>query len=213
MKKLFLYLSLITVLLLTVNCTSTKLVQQYTNPESFNFMANKVLVVGITGDKEIRRNFEKRMTEELEKKDVIAVKSIDFFEKSFTENKKSIDQLNKIESQLLDAGFDAILFSKVTGQESRMTVVDSYRSFAKSYQNFEDYYYGNQHLYFKEQEERYQVYTTETSLFCICPGKERELLWTGEIEVVDAEKLNKNVSAYIKILINTLKDNNILIFE
>tara|TARA_R110002124_G_scaffold87407_1_gene225021 strand:+ start:44368 stop:44898 length:531 start_codon:yes stop_codon:yes gene_type:complete len=176
-------------------------------------MANKVLVVGITGDKEIRRNFEKRMTEELEKKDVIAVKSIDFFEKSFTENKKSIDQLNKIESQLLDAGFDAILFSKVTGQESRMTVVDSYRSFAKSYQNFEDYYYGNQHLYFKEQEERYQVYTTETSLFCICPGKERELLWTGEIEVVDAEKLNKNVNAYIKILINTLKDNNILIFE
>lgn len=212
--KTLLYISFIVLSLgLTAGCTSAKLIQEYKNPESFNFMANKVLVVGISANKAIRRDYEKQMTESLEKKNVIAVKSIDFFEKSFTNNQKSIEQLNVIENQLIEAGFDAILFTKVIGQESRVTLVDAYKTFSKNYQNFEDYYYGNQHLYFKEQQERYQVYTTETSLFCICPGKERELLWSGEIEVVDADKMNRNVSGYIRVLLNTLQDNNILIFE
>lgn len=153
------------------------------------------------------------MTDELDKKGVIAVKSIDFFETSFTDNKNSLAQLDKIELRLLEAGFDAILFTKITGQESRVTMVDSYRNFSKSYQSFEEYFYGNMHLYYKEQLERYQVYTTETSLYCICPGKERELLWRGEIEVVDANKINRNISSFITVLFKSLKENKLLILE
>lgn len=41
------------------------------------------------------------MKESLEKEAVIAVKSIDFFEKSFTDNKKSLLQLNEIENIFL----------------------------------------------------------------------------------------------------------------
>jgi len=213
MRKILFYCSLLVSLSFLMGCTSTKLLQEYKNPESYNFMANKVLVVGITANEEVRRSYEKKMTEAFEKEDVIAVKSIDFFEKSFTDNQKSIAQLNEIENQLTDAGFDAVLFSKVIGKESKLTMVDAYRNFAKSYQNFEDYYYGNQHLYLKEQEEKYEVYTTETSLFCICPGKERELLWQGEIEVVDANKVNKNINGYIKVLFDALRDNHILVFN
>jgi hypothetical protein len=193
------------------SCGSTKLVQQYINPDSINFEANKVLIVGIIADKKIRRTYEKEMTDELDKKGVIAVKSIDFFETSFTDNKKSVAQLDNIEQRLLDAGFDAILFTRITKRESRTTVVDAYRNFAKDYQSFEDYFYGNIHLYYKEQQEHYQVYTTETSLYCICPGKERELLWRGEIEVVDLGKVNRNINAYIKILFKTLEDNKLLL--
>lgn len=196
-----------------LSCRSTQLIQQYKNPDTINFEANKVLVVGISADNDLRRAYEKKMTEELDKKGVVAVKSIDFFEESFTDNKKSVAQLNTIENQLLDAGFDAILFTKITSMESRVTLVDAYRNFAKSYQTFEDYYYGNQHVYFKEQQERYQVYTTETSLYCICPGKERELLWRGEIEVVDADKLNRNINSYIAVLFKNLKENNLLLLQ
>ncbi len=206
-------LILMVLMFFILGCSSTKLVQQYKNPETVNFEAAKVLVVGISGDKDLRRTYEKQMVEELDKRDVNAVKSIDFFETSFTDNKKSIAELNKIEGQLLDAGFDAILFTKITATESRVTLVDAYRNFAKSYQTFEDYYYGNQHLYFKEQKERYQVYTTETSLYCICPGKERELLWRGEIEVVDANKVNRNISSYTAVLFKNLKENKILLLE
>ncbi len=198
---------------LLFGCGATKLTQQYKNPDTDNFQANKVLIVGISADKDLRRTYEKEMVESLEKEDIIAVKSIDFFEQSFTNNTQSLQQLNEIENRLLEAGFDAILFTKITGKESRETVVDSYRNFAKNYQSFEDYYYGNQHLYFKEKQERYQVYTTETSLYCICPGKERDLLWRGEIEVVDADKINRNINSYINILFNTFKENSLLLLE
>lgn len=206
----------LTILLLAIfmsGCSSTKLIQQYKNPDTTNFEANKVLIVGITADKDARRTYEKKMTQELEKNGVIAVKSIDFFEESFTDNEKSLEQLSDIENQLLDAGFDAILFAKITGQESRVTLVDSYQKFAKKYQTFEDYYFRNQHIYYKEHEERYQVYTTETSLYCICPGKERELLWRGEIEVVDADKVDRNINTYMTVLFKSLKDNKLLILE
>ncbi len=194
-------------------CSSTKLVQEYKNPETINFEANKVLVVGISADKELRRTYEKKMVDALEKEGVIGVKSIDFFEKSFTDNKKSIQQLNTIENQLLKAGFDAILFTKITGKESRVTVVNSYQNFSNNYPTFEDYYYGNQHLYFKEKQERYQVYTTETSLYCICPGKERDLLWSGEIELVDGNRVNRNINSYITVLFKNLEENNLLLVK
>lgn len=205
------YVSIALSLFLLYSCGSTKLVQQYKNPDTVNFEANKVLVVGISADKELRRTYEKNMIDELDKKGVIAVKSIDFFETSFTDNKKSVAQLDNIEQRLLEAGFDAILFTKITGRESRVTMVDAYRNFAKRYQSYEDYFYGNVNIYYREQQERYQVYTTETSLYCICPGKERELLWRGEIEVVDAEKVNRNISSYIKILFDTLNENKLLL--
>lgn len=201
------------IFMLLMGCRTTKLTQQYKNPETATFQANKVLIVGITADKDLRRSFENKMMESLEKDGVIAVKSIDFFEKSFTDNKQSLKQLNAIETSLLEAGFDAILFTKITNKESRVTVVDAYRNFSNNYPTFEDYYYGNQHVYFKEQQERYQVYTTETSLFCICPGKEPELLWQGIIEVVDANKVDRNITTYINLLLKTLKENNLLVLN
>ncbi|EDM45178.1 hypothetical protein SCB49_03619 [unidentified eubacterium SCB49] len=210
MKTLFVIIATTLISLSFFGCTSTKLTQQYKNPETDNFLANKVLVVGITADKNLRRIYESDMVDYLEKNEVIAVKSIDFFETSFTDNDQSLKQLNEIENKLLEAGFDAILFTKITGKESKITLVEAYQNFSKNNQTFEDYYYRNQHVYRKEQQERYQVYTTETSLFCICPGKERELLWSGNIELVDANKIKSNINSYINVLFSTLKENNLL---
>ncbi|GHC61936.1 hypothetical protein [Ulvibacter litoralis] len=213
MKNYAMYLSFFILIITLVSCSSTRLLQQYTTLDTVNFQANKVLVVGISADKDLRRTFEKKVVDALEKEDVTAVKSIDFFETSFTNNKQSLKQLGDIENKLLEAGFDAILFTKITARESKVTMVDAYRNFAKGYQTFEDYYYGNQYVYFKEQHDRYQVYTTETSLYCICPGKERELLWRADIEVVGADKINKNINNYTSLLLQSLKENQLLILE
>jgi hypothetical protein len=207
----FFTLCILSVFLL--GCRSSKVIQLYKSPETDSFIANKVLVVGISADKNLRRSFESSMVAYLEKEDVIAVKSIDFFETSFTDNKQSLEQLNGIEKKLLGAGFDTILFTKTTGKESRVSVVDAYQNFSKYNQTFEDYYYRNQHIYHKEQQERYQVYTIETSLFCICPGKERELLWRGNIELVDTHRVNRNINSFINTLFNNLKENNLLLLK
>jgi len=89
--------------------------------------------------------------------------------------------------------------------------VQSYRNIAGNNDTFKDYYFTNQHIYNNEQAEQYQVYHTETSIYCICPGKERELLWQGEIEIVDAERVQKNISDYLHVLINALEERRLLI--
>ncbi len=208
MKKLIPFLFII---VSAISCSSSKMIQQYKNPETISFEANKVLVIGLSPDEDVRAVFEKRVVNNLEKENVRAVKSIDFFESSFTNNKHSLEELNSIEEQLLEAGFDAILFAKVTGKEDKVSIVQSYNNFAREFQTFEDYYFNNQHLYLNEEKESYTVYTTETSLYCICPGKERELLWRGEIEVVDADNVNRNINKYLNILFKGLKENQLLV--
>ncbi len=167
----FLLLAITTLL----SCSSSKIIQQYKNPDTPSFEANKVLVIGVSSDVQLRTMFEKKVVNALEKENVRAVKSMDFFESSFINNKQSMEELNHIENKLLEAGFDAILFAKVTGSESKVAIVKSYYDLAREFKTFEDYYYRNQYLYFKGDEESYMVHTTETSLYCICPGKDREL--------------------------------------
>ncbi len=205
-KYLFLLVLVIT------SCSSTKMVREYKKDTSF--IAHKVLVIGISPNSKIREAFEKKVVNALEKKNVRAVKSIDFFESSFSNNKQPLEQINAIEYKLLEAGFDAVLFTKITGKQEKISVLDAYQNFVNTYQNFEDYYLDNQYLFYMEEQQKLaHIYTTETSLFCICLGKERELIWTGEIEVVETKRPNRSINRYLNILLKGFKKNKLLVYN
>ncbi|MEH6763376.1 MAG: hypothetical protein V7655_02660 [Aequorivita antarctica] len=199
--------------LLLSGCSSSKLVDEYINSESPNFQANKVLVVGLTPDGELQRQFEYSLLQALEAEGVIAVKSVDYFESTFNENNQTEENLKNIEKELLDAGFDAVLFSKVTGQESKVTIGQSYRNLTKSFESFSDYYNENKPVYGNQQTEDYPVYNTETSLYCLCPGEERDLIWRGKIDIVDPPGAASTIRDYVKTLVQTLEKNNLLILK
>ncbi|TVZ27572.1 hypothetical protein JM83_2622 [Gillisia sp. Hel_I_86] len=196
---------------LFISCSSTNLVEQYTNPALQNLKIKKVLVIGMTPDIEVRRIFEKKVADEFYKRDVIAVESIDFFEKSFAENQKSEEQLNQIQEQLIEANFDAVLLAKVTGQEEKVGVAQAYRDFLRDFNSFTDYYYYNQEIYGSQESENYVLYHTETALYCLCPATERQVLWKATIDIVDTERLVKNINDYIKVLFKSLKDGRVLL--
>jgi len=203
---------LLVLLFLISGCSSSKLVNDWKSPETVNFEANKVLVIGMAQDTELRRQFEEELTSELEKNDVVAVRSIDFFEHSFTDELKTEDELNNIEGQLLDAGFDAILFSKVIGSEDKVTTVQAVRDLADSFQTFKEDYYRSQDMYQSKNDfEYYKLYHAETNLYCICPGKERELLWSGNIDIVENQNRARSVRDYVKTLVNALQSKQLLI--
>ena len=207
------YMLLIALVIIS-SCSSSKVVEQWKNPDTPIFQANKVLVIGITANVESRRLFEEKLVSALEKEDVIAVKSIDFFDNSFIIAEKTEKELNEIEDQLLAAGFDAVLFSKVTGSESKVSLINSFKSFNNNLNSFRDYFYENQNVYFKEYNEEYfDIYHTETFLYCICPDKARELLWKGSIDIVDPQKPKKAVSDYVKTLMNQLEAQQLLVVE
>lgn len=204
---LFLFIGLL-------NCSSSKFVNQWKSPDFTNYEANKVLVIGITPDKGTRKLYEQTLVSSLAENSVNAVKSIDFFEKSFSEAKKTQEQLNEIENQLMEAGFDTVLFSLVTGSENKVTAVESFKDLNKSMGSFMDYYYDNQYVFYKEYNRvSYKIYHTETAVYCICPGKDRELIWKGTIDIVDPIKLERSVSDYVKVLIKELKEQKLLILN
>ncbi len=196
---------------LLLGCSSSNLVEQYTNPDIHSLEIKKVLIIGMTPNKNIRRIFEEKVAEEFLKRKVIAVGSIDFFESSFTEKQKTEEQLNKIRIQLSDANFDAVLLAKVTGQEEKVTIGQAYKNFSRNLDSFTDYYYHNQEIYGSTESETYVLYHTETSLYCLCPATDRRILYKASIDLVDTERINKNINNYIKILFKSLKDNQVIL--
>lgn len=207
MKSLF---TLLVSVLLLSSCSTSRLVGEYVNPESTNFSANKILVVGLTPDGGLQRQFEYSLVQALEAENVIAIKSVDYFESTVDENNQSEENLANLENELLKAGFDAILFSKIKGQESKVTVAQSYRNLAKSFQSFSDYYNENRPVYKSGQIEEYPVYNTETSLYCLCPEKEQDLIWRGNIDIIDPPGTETTIKDYVKTLVRTLKKNSLL---
>lgn len=195
-------------------CSGTKLVDQWRSPEKGAFEAGKVMVIGISSNIVARKAFEQKLAIALEKKGVNAVESFDFFEQSFSAVEKSEKELGDIEKQLFDAGFDAVLFSTVTGSENKVTSVQSFKNLSQTLNSFRDYYYSNQHIYYEDDNrETYKIFHTETALYCICPGKERELLWKGYIDIVDPQKMEQAVSDYVRILIRGLREQQLLVVD
>lgn len=207
MKDLFALMLILTVM----SCSSTKLIDQWEHPDIEVYEAKKVLVVGMSADAEIRSMFEEKLALELKKHQVIAVRSIDFFPKAFTDESRSETDLDTIEDALLTAGFDSILVSKIIGTENKMHVFQPAREYSEDFQNFREYYYTNQHIYHSENREVYKIYHSETSVFCICPGDERELLWRGRIDIVDPYNTRRNITDYVKTLLMTLEGNELVI--
>ena len=198
------------VLILFSSCSTSRLVEQYSNSESDSFQPKKILIVGLTPDGGLQRQFEYSMVKAFEKKNVIAVKSVDLFGEPFKISEDLENEWEVFESQLLNAGFDAVLLSKITGQENRVTIAQSYRNLARTFDSFGDYYKENQSVSQQGQIEDYPVLNTETSLYCICPEQKNELVWRGNIDIINAPDSQKTIRDYIKTLIKTLKRNNYL---
>jgi len=212
MNKLHIYILIVAGLF--YSCTSSELVENWKNPDIKTFEAQKVLVIGITPEESTRKVFEKKLVAELKKNGVNAVKSMDYFENSFTSSPKTEKEMLALESELLENGFDAILLSKVLGVEDKITVVKAYRNLDKTFKSFKEDYYENQEIYYDEDYyEEYQVFHAESSLYCICPDKARELIWKGSIDVTEPENIKKAVGDYVKVLVWALKGQELLIIE
>ncbi len=212
MNKPYIFLLLLAGLL--YSCTSSELVENWKNPDIDTFEAQKVLVIGITPDDGNRKIFEKKLASELKKSGVNAVKSLGFFQEKFTTSPKTEEQLMALEEQLIEQGFDAILLSKVVGVEDRVTVVKAYRNLDKTFKSFRDDYFENQEIYHDEEYyEEYQIFHAESSLYCLCPEKEKELIWRGSIDITEPETTKKAVNDYVKVVIWALKGQQLLIIE
>lgn len=199
------------IFILLMGCSSTKLVSTWKNPDIVLFDAYKVLVVGMTQDENARIEFESQFVEKFKEKGVEAMRSIDLFDVEFTSSQKSEEELTEVEEQLLDKGFDAILFTKVIGTENRRTFRERMNNIDAMFTRFSSDYLEHQDIYYDPRYyETFNIYHVETSLYCICVGKERELIWRGDIDVTEPAKVEKAIGTFIKLITNAMAEQDVI---
>lgn len=198
-------------LLLLIGCSSTRLVSTWKNPDIVLFDAYQVLIVGMVQDDSARMEFESRFADALKNQGVDAMRSIDLFDVEFTSSQRSEQELEEVEQQLLDKGFDAILFTKVVGTENRRTFREHINEVDKMLMRFSTDYLEHQEIYYDpEYYDTFNIYHAETSLYCICVGKEIELVWRGEVDVTEPTNVDKAIDSYVKLVTKSMGEEDVI---
>tara|TARA_R110002012_G_scaffold263456_1_gene446255 strand:- start:92071 stop:92706 length:636 start_codon:yes stop_codon:yes gene_type:complete len=205
--------NLILILFLVVlsGCASTKMIDTYKNPDHVVFTAYKVLLVGITPNEETRVAFETKLKNEFEKRNIEVMRSVDLFDVEFTVTAKTMDELDAVEQQLIEKDFDAVLITKVTGTENKQTFKQSMADWASYKGTFRDDYMQSQNVYYDtDYFDAFKVYHTETSLYCICEGKDRFLVWRGSIDITDPKNVEQSMNDYVKLVVNSMESQDVI---
>jgi len=198
--------------LLSLGCAATQWTTEYISDEAETYQANKVLVVGLSEDADLRKSFETQMVTSLEEYGLAAVRSGDFFETNFIDQHQTEADLNAIEGQLLEASFDVILLSKVVGTEEKVNTMDDVREVSAYYDSFsEDYYHSQEEYRYKQEPVVYTEYHVQSSIYCICPDKPRELLWSAISAQVESNNPKQGIKKYTRVLIDRLEELSLLV--
>jgi len=140
-----------------------------------------------------------------------AVASLDFFDGSFRTEEMTEEELNTLENDLLKYGFDTILLTKIVGVEDKIAYKRNYDGYDESYIKFKQDYLMHQDIFYNpDYYEEYAIYHAETSMYCICPTKDRELIWKGYIDIVDPESINETIKEYVRLVIVVLEEQQLI---
>lgn len=193
-------------------CRTLHLESEYKDPDTVLFHANKLLVVGMTPEDAVREAFETRLQEVFEEEGIESMRSIDLFDVALTDTPRTEEELDRVERQLLDKDFDAILFTKVIGRESRVPLTRKILEVGKSYDHFSEDYLLHQDVYLdRSQSDEIIDYYTETALYCICVGKDRSLIWRSKIHIPNPKNRERAIRQYISLIRERLQKNQVLL--
>lgn len=198
---------IIIAVLVLFSCNTTQLTDTWKNPEITTYEPSKILVVGLTSNLEARQNFENKLKTELQSRGIEAVSSLDIFKsEKMTEN-----DLLELENNLINSEFDTVLFSKIIGVEDKIVYRKTYDGYDETYSKFREDYLKYQDVYYNpDYYNEYTVYHAETALYCICPSKDRELIWKGYIDIVEPESANKTINNYVNLVILILEEEQLI---
>lgn len=192
-------------------CSTASLVENFKNPDIVLFDADKVLIVGMTQNQDARASFESRLKKEFEKRKVEAMRSLDVFDIDFTDSKKTEEQLDDMEQSLLDKDFDAILLTKIVGSENRQDLMRAISSWDRYQGRFNEDYLAHQEIYYDEgYYDTFTIYQAQTTLYCICEGKERAIIWMGSIDITDPKNIEKSIKDYIELVVVALEEQDLI---
>ncbi|NNE32212.1 MAG: hypothetical protein HKN40_07575 [Winogradskyella sp.] len=193
------------------SCATTKVLNSWINEEYTAFKPKKILIIGLTENLSGRTLFESQLKYEFLKRGVEAVESYSVFKPTFTNLKQTESEIEAEVKRLSLEGFDAVLISAVKGVDDKVSYSgDEFRVYDYP-SGFKRYYYLSQDVNFaKGYYNQYKIYHIETSLYNLKANNDKSLVWVASYDMVDPRKLNATVTNYVKAIIKSLKEHQLI---
>ncbi|MFC4634630.1 hypothetical protein ACFO3O_11965 [Dokdonia ponticola] len=207
MKNIILLLGII----MLSGCSSIRVVDSWKNEDVLFFKPQKLLVVGVTNNLTARKIFESRLKEEFQKRNINAFESSEIIDVSFTDSKKTEEEINTMIQGLSEKGFDAIIISAVKGVDDKRNYSRGYYTIDYRWRRFGRYYYYYQDIYYNpDYYNEYKIYHVETSIYNINENDDKSLIWVGALDLVDPQGIYKTVDDYVVVIINRLEEEGLI---
>ncbi len=184
-------------------CGSTKLVNQWRNPEYASPRFSRVLVIGVSRQPSIRRTFEDEFVARLKAEGLDAVPSYRYIPEDGPVEEARLQEAVK------NAGADAAIVTRLLGMETKTTVSPGiyYPAPALTVGLYPGYsaawfgYYDPPRVY------QYDVYTSETSLYDM---RKNQLVWAGTAQTSAPDDVTRGIKNYVDTVIKALRKETLL---
>jgi hypothetical protein len=131
-------LFILSVLLLS-GCSSVRLVDSWKPDKAASFNPEKILVLGVTNNLTAQINFEEKLKRELQSRGLQAEESMNVFDISFTDSKRTDDEIETMISGLSEAGFDAVIITMVKGVDRKINYSPGHTTVGYHWERFGRY--------------------------------------------------------------------------
>ena len=190
--------------LILISCTSTKLSRTWTDPKYRGSQYSDLLVIGVAEQEDIRRSFERKFAEKLEKVGIKAVESLAVMSKDQKIEKEAV--LAVVER----TGVDGVLLTYLVAVKEKEVASPS-----ATYAPVDDYHGGSAQDMFSAYEKgsASQYYSTrikvrlETNLY---DAKTERKVWSARSRTLNPKSDTALMDSVIDALVKDLKKNKLL---
>lgn len=183
------------------SCASTQLVNQWSNPAYKSSSFKKIMVIGVTKQAAIRRNFEDEFVAQLKAAGVNATPSYLYIPQDGPVGEAVLKQALK------EAAADAVIITRLVRVQQKTEIAPGYyapdpgMAIHPLYTTAWNDYYEPPIVY------RSEVYTSETSLY---DTAKNQVVWKGTAQTETPGNINQEIKRYATIVIGALKEKNLV---
>jgi hypothetical protein len=192
--------ALTSIAFLLVACASTTLSNSWTSPDYKGPPVKKLLVVGVSNQPALRRNFEDEFVKDLKAAGVDAVASYNFIPEGGRAEETRVNQAVK------EAGADGVLITRMVRVDVNTQITHAYPpTMGMGYYGGYAGAYGG--FYDPPMVTQTDTLVVETNLYGV---DESHLLWSGTTQTFAPTNLQQEMPGFAKIIIGELQKHKFI---
>ena len=184
-----------------LSCSSTQMVNQWSNPAYTSPSFKKVMVIAVTKQNAIRRTFEDEFAAQLKTRGINAVPSYLYISQDDPVREAVLKQAIK------EAGADGVLITRLVRVQQKTEIAPGYyppdpaMAVHPLYTTAWNDYYEPPIVYHSE------IYTCETTLYDTVKNR---VVWKGTAQTETTGNISQEIKNYAEVIINAMEEKKLI---